>query len=70
MNNKGFIQFITVLLILASAYQLSFTFVTNSVEKTASSQAESMYPNSTVQKDKNCFITSRINVSKFNCPKR
>ena len=51
MNNKGFIQFITVLLILASAYQLSFTFVTNSVEKTASSQAESMYPNSTVQKD-------------------
>ena len=51
MNNKGFIQFNTVLLILASAYQLSFTFVTNSVEKTASSQAESMYLNSTVQKD-------------------
>ena len=51
MNNKGFIQFITVLLLLASAYQLSFTFVTNSVEKSAASEAASMYPNSTVQKD-------------------
>jgi SecD/SecF fusion protein len=51
MNNKGFIQFITVLLLLASAYQLSFTFVTNSVEKSAALEAASMYPNSTVQKD-------------------
>jgi SecD/SecF fusion protein len=51
MNNKGFIQFITVLLLLASAYQLSFTFVTNSVEKSAASQAASMYPSSTIQKD-------------------
>lgn len=39
MNNKGFIQFITVLLILASIYQLSFTFVTNSVEKKAATMA-------------------------------
>lgn len=39
MNNKGFIQFITVLLILASIYQLSFTFVTNSVEKKAAAIA-------------------------------
>ena len=51
MNNKGFIQFITVLLLLASAYQLSFTFVTNSVEKSAASQAASMYPSSTIKKD-------------------
>ncbi|MEK9600517.1 MAG: protein translocase subunit SecDF [Bacteroidota bacterium] len=51
MNNKGFIQFITVLLLLASAYQLSFTFVTSSVEKSAASQAASMYPSSTIQKD-------------------
>lgn len=51
MNNKGFIQFITVLLLLASAYQLSFTFVTNSVEKSAAAEALSMYPNSEVQQD-------------------
>lgn len=43
MNNKGFIQFITVLLILASAYQLSFTFVTNNVENNAQAAAESRY---------------------------
>jgi len=39
MNNKGFIQFITVLLILASIYQLSFTFVSKSVESKAEAVA-------------------------------
>ena len=48
MNNKGFVQIITVLLLLASAYQLSFTFVTNSVEKKAQVQAENMYPGNPV----------------------
>jgi SecD/SecF fusion protein len=41
MNNKGFIQFISVLLILASFYQLSFTFVTNNVENKAKAVAAS-----------------------------
>ncbi|MBT8326407.1 MAG: protein translocase subunit SecDF [Bacteroidia bacterium] len=43
MNNKGFIQAITILLILASAYQLSFTGITNSVEKKALAKAEKLY---------------------------
>ena len=43
MNNKGFIQAITILLILASAYQLSFTGITNSVEKKALVKAEKLY---------------------------
>jgi SecD/SecF fusion protein len=51
MNNKGFIQFITVLLILASAYQLSFTFVTNNVEKNAEAAAEVMYSEEGNQRD-------------------
>ncbi|PCJ66279.1 MAG: protein translocase subunit SecDF [Bacteroidetes bacterium] len=45
MNNKGFIQIITVLLLLASIYQLSFTFVTNSVKNKAEAQAVSLYGN-------------------------
>ena len=51
MNNKGFVQIITVLLLLASAYQLSFTFVTNSVEGEAQVQAENMYPGNPVAID-------------------
>lgn len=51
MNNKGFIQFITVLLILASAYQLSFTFVTNNVENNAEAAAEVMYSEEGNQRD-------------------
>ena len=39
MKNKGFIQVITVLLILASIYQLSFTFKTRSIEKKGRSQS-------------------------------
>jgi|TARA_B110000967_G_scaffold19439_1_gene18130 SecD/SecF fusion protein len=51
MNNKGFIQFITVLLILASAYQLSFTFVTNNVENNAEAAAVAMYSEEGNQRD-------------------
>ncbi|MFT6004403.1 MAG: SecD/SecF fusion protein, partial [Bacteroidia bacterium] len=51
MNNKGFVQIITVLLLLASAYQLSFTIVTNSVEGEAQVQAENMYPGNPVAID-------------------
>jgi SecD/SecF fusion protein len=47
MNNKGFVQIITVLLLLASLYQLSFTAVTNSVEGKADKLAAKMYPEST-----------------------
>lgn len=35
MKNKGFVKVVTILLILASIYQLSFTFKTNAVEKEA-----------------------------------
>ena len=46
MNNKGFVQIVTVLLLLASIYQLSFTAVTNSVENKAEEAAVKMYPES------------------------
>jgi SecD/SecF fusion protein len=46
MNNKGFVQIVTVLLLLASIYQLSFTAVTNSVENKAEQAAEKLYPES------------------------
>lgn len=49
MNNKGFIQFITILLILASTYQLSFTFVTNSVENKAEAIAADYSTNKVVR---------------------
>ena len=43
MNNKGFIQVITVFLLLASIYQLSFTFRTKSIESKAKAYATKMY---------------------------
>ena len=46
MNNKGFVQIVTVLLLLASIYQLSFTAVTNSVESKAEEAAVKLYPES------------------------
>ena len=46
MNNKGFVQIVTVLLLLASIYQLSFTAVTNSVEGKAEEAAVKLYPES------------------------
>jgi SecD/SecF fusion protein len=55
MNNKGFIQFITVLLILASAYQLSFTFVTNSVENNAEAAAKAMYSQDSQGSERDVF---------------
>ncbi|MDA8886605.1 protein translocase subunit SecDF [Bacteroidia bacterium] len=45
MNNKGFIQIVTGLLLLASIYQLSFTGITKSVEKKAKAAAVSAYGN-------------------------
>ena len=45
MKNKGFVQVITVLLILASIYQLSFTFKTRSIEKKAKAIAEAKFTN-------------------------
>lgn len=40
MKNKGFIQVVTILLAVVSIYQLSFTFVTKSVERKAAEQAK------------------------------
>ncbi len=41
MQNKGFIRFITVLLVLACAYQLSFTLATKLTERKATQYAAS-----------------------------
>lgn len=43
MNNKGFVQIVTGLLLLASIYQLSFTGITKSVESKAAKVAERQY---------------------------
>ncbi len=51
MNNKGFIQVVTICLLLASIYQLSFTFKTNSVEKDAVEAANSLYPDNALAAD-------------------
>jgi SecD/SecF fusion protein len=40
MQNKGFIQFLTIVLAFACVYQLSFTFVSKSVEKKAAAYAD------------------------------
>ncbi len=40
MQNKGFIQFLVIVLAFASLYQLSFTFVARSVEKKAETYAD------------------------------
>lgn len=41
MRNKGFFWFLTILLIVVSGYQVSYTFVSNSVEKKVEREAES-----------------------------
>lgn len=40
MRNKGFFWFITILLTAVCVYQLSYTFVSNSIEKKANKEAE------------------------------
>ena len=39
MRNKGFFWFLTILLTAVCVYQISFTFVSNSVEKKAEKEA-------------------------------
>ena len=51
MNNKGFIQVITIFLLLASIYQLSFTFRTKSIESKAKAYATKMYANDKLAAD-------------------
>jgi SecD/SecF fusion protein len=51
MKNKGFIQVITILLLLASIYQLSFTLKTRSVENKAEAKAEQMFPDNAMLAD-------------------
>jgi SecD/SecF fusion protein len=51
MKNKVFVQVITVLLILASIYQLSFTFKVWSIEGKAEKTAQSKYPDNTTAQD-------------------
>jgi SecD/SecF fusion protein len=48
MNNKGFVQIITVLLLLASIYQLSFTAVTNSVKSKAEEISASKFSDASI----------------------
>jgi SecD/SecF fusion protein len=49
MKNKVFVQVITVLLLLASVYQMSFTLVTRSVEKKAEAVASQRFPADSVE---------------------
>lgn len=51
MKNKGFVLVITVLLILASIYQLSFTFKTYSIEKKVKATAAQKFPEQKVAQD-------------------
>ncbi|MDR2890640.1 MAG: protein translocase subunit SecDF [Alistipes sp.] len=44
MQNKGALRFLTVLLVLACAYQLSFTLVTKLTERKATQYAAANYP--------------------------
>ena len=44
MNNKGFVKIITVLFLVISIYQLSFTFFTNRVENKAEEKAARLFP--------------------------
>ena len=50
MKNRGFIQVVTVLLFLASAYQLWFTFKTTGIEKDAEAKAEQLHAGDEVAK--------------------
>lgn len=40
MRNRGFFWFLTILLVIISVYQVSFTFVSNSVEKKVAKEVE------------------------------
>jgi SecD/SecF fusion protein len=51
MNNKGFIQVITIFLLLASIYQLSFTFRTRAIENKAEAYATKLYANDKAMRD-------------------
>ena len=49
MQNKGLIKFLTWAFVLVCLYQLSFTFVTNSIEKRARADAKAYVQSSTTQ---------------------
>lgn len=49
MQNKGLIKFLTWAFVLVCLYQLSFTFVTSSVEKRAQASAEAYVQSTTTQ---------------------
>lgn len=51
MQNKGALKLLVVLLTIACAYQLSFTFVTRSVEKKAATYASQFDPELYVEKE-------------------
>lgn len=67
MKNRGFVKGITVLLILACIYQLSFTFKVRSVEKKAEAKAKMHSPDVAVQKAfKKAYLDSMRNVPIYN----
>ena len=51
MQNKGALKLLVVLLVIACAYQLSFTFVTRNVEKKAAQYAANFAPELQVEKE-------------------
>ena len=67
MKNRGFVKAITVLLILACIYQLSFTFKVRSVEKKAEAKAKMHSPDVAVQKAfKKAYLDSMRNIPIYN----
>ena len=53
MRNKGFFWFLTILLTAVCIYQLSFTWVSSSVESKAEKKAETQVKNDIANAKKN-----------------
>jgi SecD/SecF fusion protein len=67
MKNRGFVKFITVTLILACIYQLSFTFKARSVEKKAEAKAKAHSEDSDAQRAfKKAYLDSMKNLPVYN----
>ena len=66
MRNKGFFWFLTILLTAICVYQLSFTFVSNGVEKKAEKEAQTRVDDLKAQAEKNNMIAYLPNNTKVN----
>lgn len=66
MRNKGFFWFLTILLTAICVYQLSFTFVSNGVEKKAEKEAQTRVDDLKAQAEKNNMVAYLPNNTKVN----